>query len=404
MVYGVDTLTTCPRQLTARLWETLADAASDGSKVSGLTHCFYRYPARFSPAFASAAIEAFSQPGDRILDPYMGGGTTIVEAVAQGRRAVGVDLNALAVFVTRAKISVLKHYEECAIRRWSSEIVPALSCRAARDEIQSWPDTHYGRNLTLPRARFLKKIIACAIDSVNQLPTIKSQRFARCAILQTSQLCLESRRRTTKASEFRVMLSDTVLDMLTQQQELADQLHAIGASTRWANIHNTSAEHTPNLPVFRRGDKVDLVVTSPPYPGVHVLYHRWQVDGRKESPAPYWVADCQDGFGASFYNFGGRHEAGLETYFTNSLKTLTAIRRVMRPGATMIQMIAFNDPSSQLPRYLDNMNRAGFIELGPIEIDSQRIWRDVPSRKWHANLRGKTKSSCEVVLVHQAKR
>jgi hypothetical protein len=29
-----------------------------------------------------------------------------------------------------------------------------------------------------------------------------------------------------------------------------------------------------------------LVLTSPRYAGVHVLYHRWQVDGRKEAPLP----------------------------------------------------------------------------------------------------------------------
>ena len=37
-------------------------------------------------------------------------------------------------------------------------------------------------------------------------------------------------------------------------------------------------------PLFRvlRG-RVRLVLTSPPYPAVHVLYHRWQVKGRKET-------------------------------------------------------------------------------------------------------------------------
>ena len=49
-------------------------AAADRSPVSGLTHCFYRYPARFSPLFVASAIEAFSQPGDTVLDPDMGGG------------------------------------------------------------------------------------------------------------------------------------------------------------------------------------------------------------------------------------------------------------------------------------------------------------------------------------------
>ena len=30
-----------------------------------------------------------------------------------------------------------------------------------------------------------------------------------------------------------------------------------------------------------------LILTSPPYPGVYVLYHRWKIGGRRESPAPF---------------------------------------------------------------------------------------------------------------------
>ena len=36
--------------------------------MRGLTHGFYKYPARFSPVFASAAIRAFTEPGDLVLD------------------------------------------------------------------------------------------------------------------------------------------------------------------------------------------------------------------------------------------------------------------------------------------------------------------------------------------------
>ena len=85
-----------PNQITERL----AKAACDKDRINGLTHNFYRYPARFSPPFASTAIKLFSNPGDLILDPYMGGGTTIIEAIVAGRRAVGADLNALAVFIS----------------------------------------------------------------------------------------------------------------------------------------------------------------------------------------------------------------------------------------------------------------------------------------------------------------
>jgi len=71
--------------------------------VSGFTHDFYRYPARFLPVFARAAIEAFTKPGDTILDPFVGGSTSLVEALVLGRNAVGVDISQLAVFLAKAK-------------------------------------------------------------------------------------------------------------------------------------------------------------------------------------------------------------------------------------------------------------------------------------------------------------
>ena len=98
----------------------LRRAALDKQPVSGLTHRFYRYPARFSPIFARACIEAFSKPGDLVLDPYMGGGTTVVEAMALGRQAVGSDINSLSVFVAQAKSSRLTQNERRAIHRWAT--------------------------------------------------------------------------------------------------------------------------------------------------------------------------------------------------------------------------------------------------------------------------------------------
>jgi tRNA G10 N-methylase Trm11 len=62
--------------------EALAEAARCREPVVGLTHNFYRYPARFSPQFARAAVATFTEPGDTVLDPFMGGGTSAVETLA----------------------------------------------------------------------------------------------------------------------------------------------------------------------------------------------------------------------------------------------------------------------------------------------------------------------------------
>lgn len=104
----------------------LVQGARDGEPVRGLTHSFYKYPARFSPTFARAAIETFTSPGDLCLDPHVGGGTTLVEALVAGRNAIGVDISELAEFVTKVKSTIFSEAELEKLERWSARL-PSLS-------------------------------------------------------------------------------------------------------------------------------------------------------------------------------------------------------------------------------------------------------------------------------------
>jgi hypothetical protein len=77
----------------------------------------------------------------------------------------------------------------------------------------------------------------------------------------------------------------------------------------------------------------------------------------------------------------------------------------MSGGAYIVQMVAFSDPNTQLPRYLDNMRAAGFVEAIPTlprtSGGADRIWRTVPGRRWYAVLKGNLAASREVVLIHR---
>src|SRR4030065_1198736 len=87
-------------------------------RVSGLTHNFYRYPARFSPEFARETILQFTNEGDYVLDAFMGSGTTIVEAIANGRNAIGVDINPISCFITKVKTTPLSARDKDKILEW----------------------------------------------------------------------------------------------------------------------------------------------------------------------------------------------------------------------------------------------------------------------------------------------
>jgi DNA methylase len=77
-------------------------AADDPDRVH--VHGFHTYPARMHPTTAARLVLAFSEgSGATVLDPFCGSGTVLVEAMIAGRRAVGVDLNPLAVRLARLK-------------------------------------------------------------------------------------------------------------------------------------------------------------------------------------------------------------------------------------------------------------------------------------------------------------
>lgn len=380
--------------------ENVREAARSSARVAGWTHDFYAYPARFSPVFASEIIRAFSGPGDTVLDPFIGGGTTAVEAIALGRHVIGSDLNELAVFVSRLKTTALSNEELQTIRDWMTDVVPRLHYWHPRDSVQDLIEDERTRNLNLPRARPLRKAIALALRFVPQLPTCATRDFARGVILRTAQRALDNRKRTTSLSEFRSMLEANSEQMLAACRNFFEFLDTTVGRMACDIVH-TDASDLPIHPlIVSNNRKADLVLASPPYPGIHVLYHRWQVDGRRETPAPYWIAGCNDGKAGTYYTFADRRERAMGAYFERLRDIFQSIRQVIKDGGHVVQMVSFANRKRHLPRYLRAMVASGFEE---IRSDAgRRIWRDVPNRKWHATMKGRSDGAREVVLIHRA--
>lgn len=79
---------------------------SQPKNMNNKLHSICSYMAMFPPALPHYFIINYSSPGDVILDPFSGRGTTALEACFQNRIGIGSDRNPLAYVLTFAKINI----------------------------------------------------------------------------------------------------------------------------------------------------------------------------------------------------------------------------------------------------------------------------------------------------------
>jgi len=368
---------------------------SSYSYVAGSTHGFYHYPARFSPVIARTVIELFSLPGDWILDPFMGGGTSVIEGLASGRKVAGVDINTLAHFVTQVRTTPLSRSEEHELVGWAR----TTSAKFGRGDVTG---IGAGEVKNLPGA--VKAFAAGALRESVELSTARQKAFARCVLLRLGQWALDCRDIIApRRRRLAMRLPELTNSMIAGLREFVSQCRRAGVSkerlTRNRRLLCRSAVglDEDNRLVKLRG-KPSLVFTSPPYPGVHVIYHRWQYRGRKETAAPYWIASLRDGRFESFYTGGSRTPTGEAHYFEMIAAAFNSVRRVINPDGYFVQLVGFADAARQLPLYLEAMKVAGFSEWRP---PGARLGRQVPNRKWYATIRGAIDAASELLLIHR---
>jgi hypothetical protein len=381
----------------------LVAAARDLAPVRGLTHGYYKYPARFSPTFASATIKAFTKPGDLVLDPHVGGGTTLVEAMACGREGVGVDISSLAEFITNVKCTVYSDAELETLDQWSGRVASSVDIHRPSAAISDYQELGYYKHLDDKSRWRMRKAIEQSIAAAVKLGTPRLEAFGRCVVLRSAQWALDGRSKRATINDFRRTLQETAEDMVHGARNLRRSVRTHGRQQSVTVLRRSAIGiHQEASLTGMRAPR--LVVTSPPYPGVHVLYHRWQVDGRKEAPLPFMIANKLDGAGLSYYTMGDRKYPGLKTYFDNITGSMSSVAALADDDTVVVQMVAFSSPDWQLPRYIEAMEEAGLTEFRlPILEDEGdgRLWRSVPGRRWYSAQRGTTPGSREVVLFHR---
>ena len=260
------------------------------------SHALHPFPAKFPPQLPAYMIQQLSDPGDLVLDPMLGSGTTLVEAIRLGRRGVGYDIDPLARMIAAAKLTPID--PDVVLREGNRVVVGASDdYHTARWKLERDLKLRFDlrtekfiHHWFLPQQQL--ELLAL-IQRIDALPEGGTREFLRVVFSSTiiaktggvsmaRDLAHTRPHRDTKKTptsafvEFGKRLERSIAALAKHEPASAvlspcfdGTYEAARESAHSACIHATSAADT-GLP----SASVDLIVTSPPYANNAIDYMR----------------------------------------------------------------------------------------------------------------------------------
>ena len=334
-------------------------------------HALHWFPGNFIPQIPAALIQILSKQGDLVLDPFAGSGTTGVEAIRLGRRAIMSDRLSASVLICHAKLALLRG---ALGRQRCRDLMVRLTfeheCRTDRGgthhegsdpELSIWfaPDT-------LAQLRYLWTLVEAAStpDERAVLTALFSDVLFDCASAGQAVTSTGKRRRHHWG-----WVADNVRPRLLVQHNAIAKFHH-----RLAQI-DASGSGLCLLPLLSKSDSgmaacraslattlilqqdarrtslpdeaVDLVATSPPYIGVIDYTHANRLLYK-------WMGWCvkserEDEIGARFRR---NRKNAVSEYIADMRLIRNELYRVLRPNAYCALVIG---ESKRFPGTLDQI-------------------------------------------------
>lgn len=277
----------------------IADAGASGR----LTHYLFRFPAKFHAPVVAALFEQFTEPSDVVLDPFVGSGTALVEGVLLDRECIGVDIDPVAVAVSRAKT---RRYDVEDVGRAGDRLLAALEpldrgpeeyLRLAFDDLSAdeLADTLAREELWVPAIPNLEHWFRRYV--IVDLARIHRQVLRRRADKATKALLLllfgSIVRNASNADPVPVSGLEVTSHMLRLDEEgrVVDPFALMRKAVRRGIVAVeawVAALQDRDAPLVLEGDattevaglpaKVDAVITSPPYHNAVDYYRRHQLE------------------------------------------------------------------------------------------------------------------------------
>jgi DNA modification methylase len=304
-------------------------------------HRLHPYLGKYIPQLVEELFRRHVSPGGRVLDPFAGSGTTLVQALESGLDSVGVDIAAfncllMCVKTSRYRPFVLEHELRDALARFEAGDGTATG------------DTAYVHRWFAPRSRDELLRFRSLIDGYEHADVLRVvlARAARSARLTTHfdldfpkqpqvdpYWCHKHKRECRPVERADHFIRRYALDTLTRLKEFA----RVRTQREVEVLHGHSA--TVDL-----SGTFDAVVTSPPYPGL-IDYH----EQHRYAYELLGLADRRDAeIGAAAR---GTTRSAVADYVDGIVRVLVACAGALAPHGRVV--IVVHDRRGLYPEILD---------------------------------------------------
>jgi site-specific DNA-methyltransferase (cytosine-N4-specific) len=314
--------------LTSINWD-FTDSITNNS-----THSFHPYPAKYIPQIPNVLIDALSSPGDIVYDPFLGSGTTCVEANILGRHAIGNDVNELAVLLSKVKTTPIDKEKINKLNALINNIYfkideyyfnpSSISIeKPSIINLDLWFEDYIIDELVIIKDQILKvndtDLIDFALIALSGIIVNVSRQDSDTRYVRVKK----NTKRKDAYNKFVKQLKKNIFSMNNTFTELSKgQTFVKVADSRDQNIFEENS--------------ADLAITSPPYPNAYDyhLYHKYRLFWLDMDP--YLLRKNEIGAHADYSKKNGMTEVD----FKNDMeKNFNSVSKILKNGSYFIVVI-----------------------------------------------------------------
>ncbi len=254
------------RGFTPTLQARLEEAGRNGTKRQATrysVHGLHEYKGKFNPQVVRALLNIFGIDAQcRVLDPFCGSGTTLVECAHLGASGIGTDVNPLAILVARAKLQALRT-PAARLRALHQELCEGHEGRWKRQQpddsrtafLESWFDVNVLRQIEGVRTA----IEELGEEAADVFLAIASNLLRDYSLQDPNDLRTRRRKSPLPETPFRTAFLQAV-EAFVERVDAAQSVVGLDLPKSQALLRDVTGITVEDL-----GGPVDAVVTSPPY-------------------------------------------------------------------------------------------------------------------------------------------